>query len=182
MRFPVGRAVFCPLYVLDAKNAAYKGGVLCIGRERRIPQTFSNSIFRPLSSFFNGAHLRNSPLSLLMIGDNHLKRLAYRFFWKQLVQLIKTASSLQPRAGPCGCFAVRALRSPDLIAHPLATFAARKLLALLVGEPDRFAPGASRDRRIPARHSITGGRLSPRTSLKVVFTSCSGCFQSQNAG
>ena len=25
------------------------------------------------------------------------------------------------------------------------------------------------------------GRVSPRTSLKVVFTSCSGCFQSQNA-
>ena len=24
------------------------------------------------------------------------------------------------------------------------------------------------------------GRVSPRTSLKVVFTSCSGCFQSQN--
>jgi hypothetical protein len=27
-------------------------------------------------------------------------------------------------------------------AHPLATFAARKLLALLVGEPDRYAAGA----------------------------------------
>ena len=25
------------------------------------------------------------------------------------------------------------------------------------------------------------GRVSPRTSLKVVFTSFSGCFQSQNA-
>ena len=38
------------------------------------------------------AHLRNSPLSLLMIGDNYLKQPAYRCFWKQLVQLIKTAS------------------------------------------------------------------------------------------
>ena len=128
-----------------------------------------------------GAHLRNSPLSLLMIGDNYLKQPAYRFFWKQPVQLTKTASSLPPRAGPCGCFAVRALRSPDLIAHPLAAFAARKLLALLVEEPDRFATGAFRNRRIPARRSINGGRVSPRTSLKVVFTGCSCCLQSQNA-
>ena len=128
-----------------------------------------------------GAHLRNSPLSLLMIGDNYLKQPAYRFFWKQPVQLTKTASSLPPRAGPCGCFAVRALRSPDLIAHPLAAFAARKLLALLVEEPDRFATGAFRNRRIPARRSINGGRVSPRTSLKVVFTGCSCCLQSQNS-
>jgi hypothetical protein len=31
------------------------------------------------------------------------------------------------------------------------------------------------------RRQIKRGRVSPRTSLKVVFTSCSGCFQSQNA-
>ena len=43
--------------------------------------------------FFWRAHLRNSPLSLLMIGDNYLKQLVYKFFWKQLVQLIKTTSS-----------------------------------------------------------------------------------------
>ena len=39
-----------------------------------------------------------------------------------------------------------ALLDVDLLrscnAHPLATFAARKLLALLVGEPDRYAAGA----------------------------------------
>jgi hypothetical protein len=61
-----------------------------------------------------------------------LKQLAYDFFWKQQVQLIKTTSSLPPR----NCAALNKL--------------ADELVSL-------------------------------RTSLKVVFTSCSGCFQSQNA-
>ena len=68
--------------------------------------------------------------------------------WKQLGQLIKTTCIWCAGAGPCGCFAVRASRSPNLIAHPLATFATRKLLTTFVGGPDRYAAGASRDRRI----------------------------------
>ena len=68
--------------------------------------------------------------------------------WKQLEQLVKTTFKRCAGAGPCGCFAVRASRSPNLIAHPLATFATRKLLTTFVGGPDRYAAGASRDRRI----------------------------------
>ena len=68
--------------------------------------------------------------------------------WKQLEQLVKTTCKRCAGAGPCGCFAVRASRSPNLIAHPLATFATRKLLTTFVGGPYRYAAGASRDRRI----------------------------------
>ena len=68
--------------------------------------------------------------------------------WKQQGQLVKTTFKRCAGAGPCGCFAVRASRSPNLIAHPLATFATRKLLTTFVGGPDRYAAGASRDRRI----------------------------------
>ena len=68
--------------------------------------------------------------------------------WKQPKQLVKTTFKRCAGAGPCGCFAVRASRSPNLIAHPLATFATRKLLTTFVGGPDRYAAGASRDRRI----------------------------------
>ena len=68
--------------------------------------------------------------------------------WKQPEQLVKTTCIWCVGAGPCGCFAVRASRSPNLIAHPLATFATRKLLTTFVGGPDRYAAGASRDRRI----------------------------------
>ena len=68
--------------------------------------------------------------------------------WRQLEQLVKTTFKRCAGAGPCGCFAVRASRSPNLIAHPLATFATRKLLTTFVGGPDRYAAGASRDRRI----------------------------------
>ena len=43
------------------------------------------------------------------------------------------------------CRGREALRqAPDLSTHALATFAARKLLALLVGQPDAFGAGASR--------------------------------------
>ena len=53
-------------------------------------------------------------------------------------------------------------------AHPLATFAARKLLALLVGEPDRYAAGAFShlDKFIDlACHASTGPLVAYNNSL-----------------
>jgi hypothetical protein len=61
--------------------------------------------------------------------------LAYKFFGKQQKQLVKTTSSFSPRTGPCGCFAVRASRSPNLIASRQAYSRA----ALL--KPGAVAPG-----------------------------------------
>jgi len=44
------------------------------------------------------ALLCDLPFGHLMIENNYLKQLAYKLFWKQLVQLVKTTSSLPPSA------------------------------------------------------------------------------------
>ena len=82
---------------------------------------------------------RNSPPSLVMIGNNYLKQLA---------------------------FGARA-NSPVPVCRLWNGF-----------------PSEARISRLSVticRRQKKRGRVSPRTYLKVVFASCSGCFQSQNA-
>ena len=77
---------------------------------------------------------------------------------------------------------------PELVVNGMQC--AHNVIDVVFNSAASFMESPSRSRRrnyirnpskTICRRQIKRGRVSPRTSLKVVFTSCSGCFQSQNA-
>ena len=114
----------------------------------------------------SAGELARAPLSRLFLPVVPVvsKSLAYRFFGKQLAQLIKTTSSLPPHTGSCGCFAVRALRSPNLIALRQAHLLARAHCTFIAMKQSyqKSNGGATTTQK-------KRGRVSPPTSLKVVL-------------